>query len=297
MPYAYPPAAPTVDSAGIETISRFLNTPTLVQRRLRTLAENRFISDRLLRGTVQVEGGAVQYEQNESIFPDRAAEAVNPGAGFPTTTLGIGPSLMAAVKKWGLDTVITDESIRRQRMNPVDRAMTKLVNGVVKQVDSVALAAIAAAVTQTFAAPTAWTTSTRILRDILTAKATIAALNQGYDPDVVVVDDLTWAIVASDPTLSSARAREDNNNPVYTGNFPVIGGLTILPTPNLPVAGVALVLDTSALGGMGNEVPLTSSSIREENGPTVVEGWVLRAKRITTPFVQEPASAIKITGI
>jgi hypothetical protein len=298
MPTTYPPAPPTVTSDGLETISRFLNSPALVQRRLRTLAENRFIADVLLPNRVQASGGAVQYEQNESIFPDRNAESIEPGAKYPLTTLGIGPSLIAAVKKWGLDTTVTDEAIRRLQRNPVDRAFAKLVNGVVKQVDTVALAAVAAAVTQTYAVGTAWSTSTKILRDLLTSRATIVALNQGYEPDLAVVDDLTFAIVASDPTLAGTfMRREDPANPVYTGRFPTVGGLTILPTPNIPVAGRALVLDSTQLGGHADEVPLTSNSIRQEDGPTVVEGWVLRAKRISVPFVQEPASAIWLTGI
>jgi hypothetical protein len=49
MPYTYPPAAPTL-SGDVETISRFLNSPTLVARRLRTLAEQRYIADTLLSG-------------------------------------------------------------------------------------------------------------------------------------------------------------------------------------------------------------------------------------------------------
>lgn len=293
MPYAYPPAAPTVDTVGVETISRFLNTPSLVQRRLRTLAENRFITDVILRNNVPAAGGAVQFEQNESIFPDRVAEAVEPGGDFPMTTLGIGPSLIAAVKKWGLDTFVTDESIKRQLMNPVDRALLKLVNGVVKQVDTISLAAIATAVTQTQAVPTAWATSTTILRDILTAKATIAALNQGYDPDTLVVDDLTYAKVMSDSTIAQAARREDPSNPVYSGEFPTIAGLRILPSPNLPAANTAWVLDSNALGGHGDEEPLSSRSIRDEEH----EQWRLRAKRITVPFVQEPAAAVKLTGI
>ena len=49
MPHIYPPAPPTL-SGDILTISRFLNSPALVQRRLRTIAEARFISDAILTG-------------------------------------------------------------------------------------------------------------------------------------------------------------------------------------------------------------------------------------------------------
>ena len=44
MPYTYPPAAPTISGDNV-TISRFLNNPTLVARRLRTLLEQRYIAD------------------------------------------------------------------------------------------------------------------------------------------------------------------------------------------------------------------------------------------------------------
>lgn len=251
----------------------------------------------LLSGRAQPSGGAVLYEQAESIFPARTAEDVSPGAKYPTSVLGQGTALIASVRKWGLQTIVTDESVRRLAMNPVDRALAKLSNGIVKQVDSVALAAISAAVTQSFAVATAWATSTRILRDIMLALSTVRALNEGFDPDTLVVDDTTWALIASDTTISAALRREDPQNPVYTGQFPVISGVRILPTPNLPTPGQALLVDSTQLGSMAEEVPLTANSIREEDGPTVVEGWVLRAKEITVPIVQEPQAAIKLTGI
>lgn len=297
MPTTYPPLAPTVTADGTLTINRFLNSPTLIERRLRTLAENRFIGDVLLTGRAASSGGAVQFEQSESIFQDRPVEAVEPGSKYPTTTLGQGTTLIAAVRKWGIDALVTDESVRRLMRNPVDRALTKLVNGVVRQVDVVALAAISSAVTQSIAVATAWSTSTKILRDILTGVATVRALNQGFEPDILAVDDLTFAVVMSDATISAGLGRGDPNNPIYTGQFPRIGGVTILPTPNLPTPGTALLVDSSQLGSMVDELALTAGSIREENGPTVVEGWVLRAKRIVVPIVQEPASAIKFTGI
>ncbi len=292
----YPPAPPTL-SGDIVSINRFLNTPTLIQRRLRTLAENRFIGDVLLSGRAPAQGGSVLFEQSETIFPDRAVEAVEPGTKFPTSPISNGTALLAAVRKWGIDAIVTDEAIKRLLRNPVDRAMTKLTNGVVRQVDVVTLTAISAAVTQTMAVGTAWATSTKILRDLLTAKATIIALNQGYVPDTAVVDDLTYAIVMSDPTINAGLRREDGKAPIYTGEFPMIGGMRILPTPNIPVAGTAFVLDSTLLGSMVDETPLTGGSLREENGPSVVEGWVLRAKRVVVPIVQEPNAAIKITAI
>src|SRR3982751_5635205 len=100
MPHIYPPAAPTI-TGDVITISRFLNSPAAVSRRLRTLAENRFIADTLLSGRYEVAGGSLLYEQNESIFTARAPEIVNPGAEYPRTPAAPGAALMASVSKWG----------------------------------------------------------------------------------------------------------------------------------------------------------------------------------------------------
>lgn len=296
MPVTYPPVAPTL-SGDVLTINRFLSSPTLVQRRLNALALNRFIADVLLTGRFTAEGGAVMYEQSESIFPDRVAEAVEPGAEFPITTVGQGPSVIAAVRKWGLDAVVTDEAIRRQRMNPVERAMQKLTNGVVRQVDAVALAAINAAPILNFTVATAWATSTTKLKDVATAIAQIRATNNGYDPDTLVLDDTQYTNLIGDTNLQAALRREDSTNPVYTGQFPVLSGLRVLVSPNLPAANKAYIIDTKVAGGLADEMGLTANTFRQDTGPIVTEGWVLRAKRITVPIVVEPSAICSLTGI
>ncbi len=303
MPYSYPPSAPTI-SGDVQTINRFLNSPTLLARRLRTIAENRFISDVLLSGRARAEGGAIVYEQSEGLYTERPIEAVSPGGEYPLTPITGGPAQVAKIVKWGQDTLVTDEAIRRQRMSPVERGLTKLVNTVVKQVDSVALSLVASAVTQTVAASAAWSAGTAtILRDIMRARATIAALNQGYSPDLLIVDDMTYAYVASDATVTNALQRESGANPVYSGEFPIIAGLRVLPTPNLPSAG-AWVVDSTQLGGMADEdlgggyqaagpVGLEAKSMRDDEN----DQWRLRARRVVVPWVQEPNAAVRITGV
>jgi hypothetical protein len=302
IPYTYPPVAPTI-SGDFETISRFLNSPTNVARRLRTLAEQRFIGDVLLSSRVPAEGGAIVYEQNEGLYTDRVIEQVSPGSEYPVTTVASGPAQVAKVVKWGQDTYIYDEAIRRLGFSPVDRGLLKLVNTLVKQVDSVCLSLIASSVTQTQAASAAWSASTAtILRDVLKAQATINTLNQGYNPDTLIVDDLTYAYLASDPTILTSARREDSGSAVYSGEFPVVGGLQVLATPNLPAAG-AWVLDSTMLGGIAEEAlgggyaqvgnGVESKAIRDDE----VDGWRLRVRRVFVPYVMEPNAAVKITGI
>lgn len=306
MAYTYGPAAPTV-SGDVTSIHTLLQSPTLIARRLRTLAEQRFISDVLLSGRFEAVGGAIQYEQGDSLYTNRTPEVVRPLAEYPLTGLGLGPTQIAEVQKWGQDVPVSDESIKHLRRNPVDRAFTKLVNHMVKQVDSVALSVIASQVTAGVAATAAWAgaTAEQILTDVLLASANITALNEGFDADIVVADDFTHARAMAKFIAAGYLPREAaGDNPVITGDFPVILGKRWLATPNLPTAGTVLVVDSSQLGGMADEnlggpgyagavAGVETKSIRlEEN-----DGYRLRARRVTVPVVLEPSAARRITGV
>lgn len=305
MPTTYPPAAPTLSGDQL-TISRFLNNPTAVARRLRTLLEQRYIAARILSDRYDIEGGAIAYETGESIFTAEDPRPVAPGSEYPLVGIPDGVASIAKPVNWGQDAEITDASIKRRKMNPVERALIKLANSNVKKVDSVALAAVASAVTNSAAAAASWATATaaQILTDAVLAKANIVALNQGYDPDTLVVDDISYAYAFA-KLFSAGFMPREAENPLATGVFPKIDGLTWLPTPNLPTAGQALVLDSTQLGGIGredqgapgytkvNEIGTEVKTMREDKNDL----WRVRARAIVVPVVVEPAAARKITGL
>ncbi|HEY5200208.1 MAG TPA: hypothetical protein VIJ31_04795 [Acidothermaceae bacterium] len=305
MPYTYGPAAPTL-SGDLETISVFLQSPTLITRYLRTLAQQRYISDRVLSQRFVVQGGAVVYETGETIFTVDSPRAVAPGAEYPLTSATTGQQSIAKTVKWGQDTKVYDESIKRQLMNPVTRALLKLVNQNVKFIDSITLSAIASAVTATAAVTASWKTATaaQMLSDVAQAKASILALNQGYEPDTVVLDDATWARAYAGFVSGGFLPREQTDNASVTGTFAVIDGMAFLPSPNLPTAGTVLVVDSTMLGGMADEdlggpgyanagaSGVQGKSIRDEDQ----DGYKLRMRRVTVPIVQEPAAGFVLTG-
>ncbi len=307
MAYTYPPAPATISGDNV-TISRFLQSPTLVQRRLRDLAEQRYISDAILTGRFVAAGGSILYETGESIFSDRAPEAVSAGSEYPLTTVGTGTASLASTVKWGQDSPITDESISRRGMDPVNRTMTKLVNQNVKTVDQTSLSAIASAVTQSTAAAADWSTATaaQILKDVLLAQANVDNLNQGFMPDTVVVDPINYAHALAAFVAAGYFARETaGDNPALTGEFPVVAGLRWFPSTNVIAADTAVVLDSENLGGMADEDLAGPGYVGQ--GPRGVQGKVIRdddndqfkvrVRRVTVPVVLEPASAWKITGI
>ncbi|MEU4779257.1 hypothetical protein [Micromonospora sp. NPDC023633] len=300
MPGTFPAAAPTL-SGDTLTISRFLASPAAIQRRLRDFRDLRFVSDQLLTQRFRSQGGAVLYEQSEPNVTDRTAEAVSPGSEYPYANLGTGTAAVAAIQKWGQKVLLTDEELARATFpgTAVDRKMRKVVNSTIKQVDAIAMSAIYAAVTQTFAATTQWSAaSPTFLRDILRAKAVIVGLNQGYMPDTLALNDTQYAYLMSDDKFTNALQRETTDNPVYTGEVERVAGLTIVVSPTITKP---LVLDSQQLGGMADEtdgspgyavsdLAVQIKVIRKDDQ----DAYDLQGRRKTVPVVQEPGAAIEI---
>lgn len=255
----------------------------MVLRALRTIADQIFVGQKILTGQFFTTDGSIIYEQIESIFAANAPTPIAPGGEFPLTPVPTGPAQIADVVKWGLDTIITDESIARQNFDVVSRAFIKIVNSMVQQIDSVIMSAVVGAITfQSQAGATAlslassggtntgggstaeWTASTsNILRDIFIAEESVRALKQGYNLDTVLVDLETYANVLGSPQLAPLWPREDYGSR-GVGDMPVMKGLNSglevnlagkrwITTPNLPTTPYCALIDTSVFGAMVDE--------------------------------------------
>ena len=305
MPGTYPAAPPTL-SGDLETISRFLQSPTQIRRRLRDYTDLRFVADQILTQRFRTSGGAALYELSEPFVTDRAVEAVGAGAEYPYANMPTGTAGIAAVSKWGQKVPVTDEEIARNIYagQTVDRALRKTVNSIIQQVDGVAMSAVSSAVTATQAAVANWNVvaTARILLDVLLAKGKVYKLNLGYKPDTLLVDDNHYAYMMSDTAITNALRRETTDNPVYTGNIEIIAGLVIVVSPST-VAVNPYVLDSQQLGGMADEMDgapgyamdqlaVQVKSIRKDDN----DAWDLQGRRKTVPIVQEPGAACQITG-
>lgn len=303
MPIVNPPSL----SGDTLSISRFLSSPLAIQRRLRTFRDLRFVSDQLLTQRFRSQGGAVLFEQSEPMVNDRAAESVAPGSVYPYANTPTGTAGIAAVQKWGQKVNLTDEEIARNIYGgaAVDRALRKVVNTIISQVDAITMSAIYSAITQTFdvtaGGGVAWTgASPTFLRDILRAKAVIVGLNQGYVPDTLALNDAHYAYLMSDETITNALRRETTDNPVYSGEIERIAGLTIVVSPAITNP---LVLDSTQLGGMADELDgapgyavsdlsVQVKSIRKDDS----DSWDLQGRRKTVPVVQETGAGVEITN-
>jgi hypothetical protein len=315
MPYAFPAAAPTL-SGDLLTISRFLQDPARISRRLRDYTDLRFVSDQLLKDRQRASGGAVLYDMTEPFISDRTVEAVSAGSEYPYANLGTGTAGIAAVSKWGQKAFLSDEEVTRKSypMSAVDRAMTKIITTVIKQVDTISMAAIGTAITAEVATVGSWDNATassrKPLDDILLGIQAIEDLNLGYHADTLVVSPKAYTYLMLNDAIAQLRKRETSDNPVYTGMIETVANLTVVKTPNLPVVTRAWILDSTQLGGMADEAasaPGYAAAAREVGGFAGVEvkairkegqdGWDLQARRLTVPFVQETGAGYEITGV
>lgn len=307
MAYTYPPAAPSYDGDVLK-VHRFLANPTLVAKRIQTLLQRRYIADVLLSQRLQVQGGAIVYETGEPLGTEEHPRAVAPGAEYSLVSIGGGTPSVARTTKWGQDAEVTDEAIKRLGVNPVNRGLTKLANQNVMRVDSLALSAISSAVTTTRALPTLVKdmTAEQILTEVLTAKAQVVDLEEGYDPDTVALDAMSYAFIKAKFIAAGYLPREGPANAIASGDFPKVEGMTWLPSPH-GVPGEITVVDTEQLGGMADEDlgspgyvrssapgtnPVEVKTIRDDD----TDKYRMRARRVTVPVVLEPMAAIRLTG-
>src|SRR6476469_6742428 len=150
MPGTYPAGAPVLTGDSL-AISRFLQSPTAIQRRLRDYHDLRFVADQILTQRFRSSGGAVLYELTEPFVTDRTVEAVSAGSEYPFANLPTGTAALAAVSKWGQKARLTDEEVSRNQYGgaAVDRTMRKVLNSIISQVDSITMSAIGSALADT----------------------------------------------------------------------------------------------------------------------------------------------------
>lgn len=282
-----------------------------MQRRLRTIAEARFIADSVLTGRYETSGGALLYEQTESIYTAKAPEAVNAGAEYPRSPAAPGPAALAGITKWGQDVPITDEHIHRYGRRAIDVALLKIVNYIVRQVDTTCMTALGAAVPagNQIAATAAWDTpaSSNILLDLMKAKATIEAFDQGYEADTVITTDMGVARLVADRNIIAGLAREAAGSVTAAGVLNSIAGMRIMATNNIPVLSTykTFVLDSSMVGGLAYERlespeyagdPANGVESWTRRDPAANDQWLVRGRRPVVPIVQEPNAIVAITG-
>jgi hypothetical protein len=300
--YTYPIARPT-GTLTTAQLHLLLSNPNVVAKRVAQLTNYKFIADFLLTGKYTAQGGGLFYQTGESIFATDPAEAIEVGGEYPLTILSSGDVAAAKTDKWGLGTEIFDEKLSREGQSYMDKGFGRLGNTVVKTVDSVAMAVIASKVTDTFAATGAWSSVANIIATVLAARANRDNLALGLDLDTIALTGAQYATVMGVFINANVLPREQGN-PIVAGQLPVnLMGFTWVTSPWI-VGSNPLLVDRDQLGGMADENigspefrSAPQSSVEAATDRLVgVDGYRLRARRVTTAVVTEPHAGLQLTG-
>ena len=306
----YPiPGSTLVGNATVAQVLAFLKSPTELARRFADImADHNFLSHAVLRGRYRITGGALVYLPDEVIQTGEGPETIAPGGEYPLVTLNAdAPQIVAAMKK-GFGTEVTDEEVGRLLLDPVERAIQMLAYTMVSRFDSLAMAAIASAVTQSVSGGS-WTgaaATNTIVGNVEAAKAAIRAQRRGYRATSIVLTGAQYAAIA--PSLLSALPREAGN-PVLSGSWPNILGLDWVTSDDLPAGWLPTVLDADNLGGIGHEdIPspeyVALAAINPANGAGVEvaryrerhDSTRIQVRKADVPVVRNPGAACEITG-
>ena len=282
-----------------EQLHLLLSSPARIAKRVADVTKMRFIADYLLSGRFDASGGGVFYETGEDPFAPDDPRAVAPLGEYPKTILFEGETVAVATRKWGTETDISDEKVSRQGISYVNKSIARIANSVIRRVDSIAMAVIAAKVTSTFAAG-AFTTAGDMVSKVEQIRGERADLGLGLDLNTIVLTPTQYAKVVKILVDSNALPRE-SDNPVVPGRIPIDTlGLSWAVSPHYTGAN-PLLIDRDQLGGMADEKldsPDYSASgnieiysRREGNDSRIVRG-----RRVTVPVVTDPLAGVQLTG-
>lgn len=289
----YPPAPPAVAGTTL-TVDLFLRSPTLVQRAIRDLTLERFVADVIFAPGPAAPSGAVIYDQvtANDLYLQRDVQEIEPGSEFPILNGAETPPLVALARKYGGEVYLTDEQIRRNARDVLNRNMIRLRNTIIRKVDTLAMAALRAAPINNMAASGDWSTAaTDIIGDLVTAQSFVDALDLGYVLDTVLVNPAQAADLLKDKDIRDALPRETENSPIRTGFIGRVLGFSFIST-NRVQPGEVFAVQRGGIGSISDEVPLYARPIPEERRERVF----IHGARIPAIYVTQPKAAVRLTG-
>jgi hypothetical protein len=289
----YPPAPPVVNGQLI-TVSQFVTNPARVQRAITDLTIGRYVTDVVFGQGPTATGGAVIYDQvtQADTFLADDVQEIEPGGEFPLLgDTDLGP-LVAIARKYGGEVPLTDEEVRRDNRNVLNRRMVKLRNTIIRKTDTVSMAALRAAPLITQVASGDWSTAaTDIISDLATATNAVDRLDLGYVCDTVLINPDQELDLLKDKDIRDALPRERDNGLIRTGNLGRLMGLDFVVS-NRVLPGEVFVVMRKVIGSVSDEVPLYARPIPEPRR----ERTFIHGARVVTPYVTDPKAGVRITG-
>lgn len=283
------------------TVNALWRDPLRVPMMLRRVLEGQFIMDQVLRYAGSAPGGAVQFWEASTMFPQDDPEILSPDSEVPVTLPFYGEPRSVVTRKGGLGLRITREMVDANNIGAVELGMQAIRDSMIRLFDGRLLTALRNSVTQTVAVGAPWgaATGTTILKDLTAADNLVENQRDSgfnYRLDTLLVSRTTRNNLRQAPELSS---RVTDPAPV-----PLIGtqvdqrlstqlGYRVLVSPQL-VNNEAYLIQSGVIGGRADRRPMEVSDMFVEPAYDFSQRW--NVIRDTAAFIDNPRAGVKLTG-
>lgn len=298
------------EGTGVITVDDRLKDPTYLPERILENLDGTDLVPAIFRDGGPNNGVVVFSEAESPYFVDEP-EIVAEYAEIPTTDDEGAKKHAALGIKTAIGFDISWEARQFNRVEPVNKGITKLQNTFVRANARAVLAAFGAAEIPELAVATDWEADgADPMRDIRSAKRMVANASLdgnpdarfGYRPDTLLVNEATLdAALFHESVQRFFRGDIASENPIYKGITPqMVGGLRVVISSWIP-EGEAYVLQGGTVGFYSDAQPLTITPVYAPYGENTFGGknqaWRVDAFQHRAIAVDNPKAAVKLVGI
>ncbi len=284
-------------------VDEFLKNPSRVNRVVRALTADRTIADYAF-GQGDANQGAVVYDevigQPVDVDPNRDIGIIAPGAEFPQIAVISEIQKSAKVSKYGGESEMTFEAIRRNENDTLQKRLILLGNLIVKRVNAISVAALVTnpnintmTIGDSWFGASTGTANGDAIGALFGAKALIDDNDLGYVADLALINPLdAQQFFLNIKSIRDQVAVNTTNNPVLSGDLGNMGNMEWIKSSTVP-RGTIYVLNRGVSGSIRDEEGGTRTNVYElpARQVRVVQGW-----RSVVPIITDPKSITKIVG-
>lgn len=292
------------------TVNDLINNPTVIPRRILSIARNQFIADSILRDGGGNNAGVVEFYQSTPLFANTGASIRSEFGEYQITQTSDGIPSVAIVIDRGLSILVSDEMRRRNKIDRVNTQMTQVTNTLRRDWDIAFIGLfLANPSVQTFAVNTPWATSATIRQDILKAEKLVNNATTGqqaqnflqFEADSLIITETTRFDILSSSAFNSGTGVFQGNladkNLQYTGLLPQkilnLDTFVVRSGGALP-DGTAIVLERGTVGFISDEERLQATPLYRDQ-PT--RTWRSDVNRASAMGLDQPKAACVLTGV
>jgi hypothetical protein len=293
------------------TLNEFLKDPMLIREVVLQMTKHHFLADELLRDAGTTPAGVIRYRESSPLYANSDPQTRAEFGEVAIAEISEGEGRVSFVEETALAAVISDEMVRRMRIDALQRQLIRIRNSMVRAYNRNFVNMIFNHPSvQQVAVTTPWSDPNSTVRqDIYEGVRLIEEANASdlvggegidsefeFEADTIVIGRGTRADLLGNETFNKIYEHGDKTSEhmLYTGRLPN-RILTLDPLVSSAVpAGKALVLQRKICGFIADELPLQVSPMYRIEERKMARADVQRASAMG---LDQPLAVAVLDGV